>query len=377
MTLWPRNTCSLTADARCPGRSRATRGRRILLAVLAVSLLPALVGIARGQANSDLYSYPKNLKSLDWNWYTKDYRELTFNRMPGVSPDYRMGAGDEIQIMIVGIEGPFNFKIRAAGDVSMPYIGDIKVAGLTAEEAEDAITTAFRKQQLIEQPEVLVYISSYEAKKFWVYGQVDRPGEYTMSQALTVMDGILIAGGLDFYGDRWGYLHRRVGASAQPRSVQALLKTPDVPRPGTEVIKLDLQPMRNGGVLSPNPALQNGDEIVVPTRYPAVFYVIGDVRNPGAFEVNNGERLTVGHALAQAGGPTRTAKKNGLLIRYGADGVRQDLPFDCVGVLTGKQPDLEVHTNDLLFIPSSMDKAIGYGTAENIPNIIAMLPFVR
>jgi polysaccharide export outer membrane protein len=354
------------------------RALLLVAGVLAVNLLPALTSRAEGQVSgSDLYSLPKNLKSLQWDWYTKDMRELTFSRLPGASPDYRLGPGDELEVTVIGLDAPVRVSIREAGDVTMPHIGSVKAAGLTAEELEEAIAAAFLDQQLLERPEVLVFISSYEAKKFWVYGQVDRPGEYTMSQTLTVMDAILIAGGLDFYGDRWGYLHRRRGAGGRPGGGQALVKSPDVARPGTEVIKLDLQPMRDGGLLSPNLELQDGDEIVVPTRYPTVFYVIGSVKSPGGFELTSGERLTLSHALAQAGGPTRTAQKKGVVVRYGPDGQRRDLLFDCEGVLMGRHPDIDIQSNDLIFVPNSTDKAIGYGVADSIPGIVTMIPFVR
>jgi len=347
------------------------------LVAVCLALLPPVAGMAGAQANSDLFSFPKTSKNLEFGWYTKDTRELTFNRLPGLSTDYRLGAGDELEITVAGFPNPFQFRVTEAGVITVPYVGEVRVGGMTAEQAEDAIAAAYRDQKLIEQPEVFVYISSYEAKKFWVYGQVDRPGEYTMSQALTVMDAILIAGGLDFYGDRWGYLHRRVRGTTQPGSSQALLKAPGVARPGTEVFRLDLQPMRNGGLLSPNLPLQDGDEIVVPTRFPTIFYVIGSVKHPGAFELTSGERLTLSHVLAQAGGPTKTAQKKGYLIRYGPDGKRQDVPFDCIAVLTGRQPDIEIRSNDLVYVPGSSDKTLAYGAADSIPGIIAMIPFVR
>jgi len=139
---------------------------------------------------------------------------------------------------------------------------------------------------------VLIFVNSYEAKKFWVYGQIDRPGEYAMSQQLTVMDAILMAGGLDFYGANEGYLHR----ACQGAGRRARRGPPCVPGHSPEghtVERLDLAPMRRGGLLEQNPLIMEGDILVIPTRYPTLFYVLGDVVKPAYFQINSDERMTV------------------------------------------------------------------------------------
>lgn len=346
--------------------------------ILALVLGPGLAGTVHAQADNDLFSFSKDLKALNWDWYTRDFRELTFNRMAGVSEDYRVGPGDDLQITIVGIEAGRNYRVRGNGEITVPLLGNVMVGNLTAEEAENAIASQLRAQSLVNDPQVLIYIASYEAKKFWVYGQVDRPGEYTMSQQLTVMDAIFMAGGLDFYGESKAYLHRRVAGSGTGAPPQSLVDRPAVARSGTEVVELDLRAMRNGGLLSPNPQLKDGDVVVVPTRYPTVFYVLGDVRSAGPFQVNTGERLTVTQAVSQAGGPTRTAKTSeGLLVRYTSDGQRVDTPFDYLAILNGRQPDFEIRSNDVVFIPGSSAKEFGYGLLNAVPGVIAAMPYVK
>jgi polysaccharide export outer membrane protein len=368
---------------RMPGHPTLKAGRlpRRWLAVCvatAAGLILCSAGMAKAQqqggANFDLYNVPKGAKTLQWDWYTKDFRDLTFLRMPGLSPDYRMGPGDELQLTVVGFNGPFNFRIARDGNVTVPLVGDIKVAGLTAEEAEDAIAARLQEKQLLKDPEVLIYIASYEAKKFWIYGQVDRQGEYTISQPLTVMDAIFMAGGLDFFGDRYAYLHRRLDGEKSVQTVQALQNAPDAAGAGEEVIKLDLESMRKGGLLSPNPLIKNGDTIYIPTRYPTTFYVLGDVAQPGAYQVNTGERLTVLQAITQAGGPTKTARASeASVIRYAPDGTFQSLPVDFQATLRGQQPDYEIETNDIIFVPGSSGKVLVSSLADTLPMILSGL----
>jgi polysaccharide export outer membrane protein len=133
--------------------------------------------------------------------------------------------------------------------------------------------------------------------------------------------------------------------------------------------------MRDGKVLSPNPLIEDGDVIVIPTRYPTVVYVLGDVQRAGAFQLNTDERLMVSQAVAMAGGPGRTAKVGGgFLVRYGPDGTRQQLPVDFSAIMQGRQRDFEVLPNDVIFIPGSKAKTLQFATLGAIPGVVASIP---
>jgi len=371
--------CSITVRSRHQRASnRPTWRLRWLVSwVLLIAVLPGVTNEAAAQ--QDIMALPKNAKPLDWDWYNRgETRELTFNRFPGISPDYRLGVNDELQIQIVGFEGPFNFRVRAGGEIAMPQVGNVSVAGLTAEQAEETIAARYREEKLLLNPEVLVFINSYEAKKFWVYGQIDRPGEYAMSQQLTVMDAILMAGGLDFYGSNEGYLHRRLPGMQGTLRPEGLLASPSTPRPGHTVEKLDLAPMRHGGLLTPNPLIEQGDVLVIPTRYPTLFYVLGDVVKPGYFQINTGERITVSRAMSQAGGPSKTAKTSrGVVVRYDSDGIRQELRVDYKAILEGRQRDFEIQSGDIVFVPGNGAKNVGLGLIGQLPQIVQTTPAAR
>jgi protein involved in polysaccharide export with SLBB domain len=185
--------------------------------------------------------------------------------MPGLSPDYRLGSGDSVQVTIIGLS-PLERKIDTGGVITIPPAGPIRIGGLTAEEAESAIAALFKAKELIADPQVLLYVSQYESKTVYALGEVDRPGEYSVSFQMTLMDLLIIAGGLDLTATRYGYLHRRTEGSLpawRPAYVQAdfaqLAARPETPQAGSEVIRIDLQPMKEGGVLKQNIVLRNGD----------------------------------------------------------------------------------------------------------------------
>jgi polysaccharide export outer membrane protein len=334
---------------------------------------------SRAQAGSDFIAYPRNLLDLDSGRNTKNPRQLPFNRMPGLSPDYEIGPGDELEITIVGgTDEPLAIKVSGSGNISIPLAGSLTAAGLTAEQLEVAIADRFRERELIRNPEVLVFIAQYEARTIYALGEVDRPGEYAVSFQTTLMDLIFMAGGIDFTAARYGFLHRRNASASsawRPTYVNAeldqLAREPDRPRDGFEVVRIDLQPLKEGGVLERNIVLRNGDVLYVPRRVIDLVYVVGDVYNPGAFEMPQGKTLRVAEAISWAGGPTRTARmRDGILVRYLPGNQRVERRVDFGAVLRGEQPEFDIEPKDVIFIPTSDGKLVGYGILDIVPRML-------
>ncbi|MBN1568197.1 MAG: polysaccharide biosynthesis/export family protein [Acidobacteria bacterium] len=338
--------------------------------------------------------FPLNYRSMATISSNRAKRQHYFQRLPGIAPDYQLGPGDLLTIDVTGNKAlKRTVNISNSGNISFPFIGELRVEDLTAEELEVEIARRLKDQRLMKNPEVLVYIESYAAKPISVVGEVDCPGEYVMTQRLTIMDAILIAGGLDITASRYGYLHRRIaqdkgaeksrigepigrkpilnilsdGNAQQPE----IMKSPEIASPGTEVIKIDLQPAKEGGVIAPNIPLRAGDVLVVPRRNIRVFYVIGEVEKPGAYEIDSEASLPASQAISYAGGPAKTAKMaDGILVRQKENGERQESKVDYSAILKGKQKDFEVLSNDVIFIPGSKAKTLGYGLLGILPETI-------
>lgn len=349
----------------------------VLVPILMCAWMIVLPPPAAAQADSDFIAFPRNFVDMSGR-NTKNVRQLPFNRMPGLSPDYELGPGDELEITIVGDQPQtFTLKISGAGEITVPLVGPIAIAGKTAEQTEQTIAESLRSRQLIKDPEVLVFISSYEAKTIYALGEVDRPGEYGVSYQTRLADLIFMAGGLDFTAARYGFLHRRSSTAApewRPTFVTAsqaeLERSPDQPRPGFEVIRIDLQPLKEGGKFDQNLVLRNGDVFYAPRRTIEVVYVIGDVGRPGGFEIPEESTLTALQAISWAGGPARTAKMSkGVLVRFDG-GQRSEMPVDFDAMLRGSTPDIEVRPNDVIFIPGSEAKTLGYGIMSTIPRAL-------
>jgi len=301
-----------------------------------------------------------------------------FLRMAKVSSEYLLGAGDRLRLSIVGGEvlndALGSLTISNSGAITIPYVGDVQAAGLTAGELEEEIARLLEEHQLLKKPEVLVYVTDYKAKPFFVMGEVDNPGEYMMSQEISLMEAILLAGGIDPTADSFAYLYRRPSSAGPDAPPIRVPEDPTAAEPGVEITKIDLRPLKLGGVPEPDVLMRKGDLLLVPKTKDMRFFVIGDVRKPGPQEIPRPpERvLFVSQAIAQAGGPNRTAKMSeGLLVRYNElDGRREEMKVDFMAILKRKQPDIEIRPSDIIYIPSSNSKSVGFGILGMLPQTV-------
>ena len=280
----------------------------------------------------------------------------SFSSIRGSSQDYRLGVGDTLEVQVVdAVELNQTVRVSGTGEVNFLGVGPIRIAGLTAAEVENKIASALAEKKLVRQPQVLVFISEYRAKRIYLSGELVLPGEVVMSQRLTVMDAILIAGGLGLYPARYAYLHRHVSSKPDTGPPTAsLIAKPDAPREGTEILKIDLQPVLEGKSPEPDRILEEGDYLIVPRREVEFYFVLGEVVNPLNYSYPEAQRLMVSQAIARAGGPLMAAKSNKItIVRDDHTGKQKEIPVDFNAIMKGEKPDIEVLPNDVVFIPSS------------------------
>ncbi len=107
---------------------------------------------------------------------------------------YQLGVGDVISVQVIGEDDLKRERVRLsdAGTLSFPYLGEIRVRGLTVGELEAVITKGLKGRYLLD-PQVTVTIQEY--RNFFVNGSVEKPGGYAFTPGLTVRKAISIAGG--------------------------------------------------------------------------------------------------------------------------------------------------------------------------------------
>ncbi len=162
-------------------------------------------------------------------------------------PVYQLNPGDVVRISVWREEELLReARIQPDGSVSYPLVGSVEAAGKSPDDVAADI-----KQQL-EQfiPDAVVTVELLEAQGYRVYviGEVNRPGEYQLSQPITVMQALSIAGGLTPF--------------AGERRIQ-ILRTQSEPQIN---VPFNYKAVA-GGEMDKNIFLQAGDTVIVPSSF--------------------------------------------------------------------------------------------------------------
>lgn len=123
-------------------------------------------------------------------------------RSGGISDDYIIGAGDVLEIHVwkepdVSVA---SIVVRPEGNITMPLLKDVAVAGLSPAQAEHLIATQLAK--FIKDPTVTVVVVGINSKKVYILGAVKKEGPMPYTYRMTVMQAISEAGGLTDYAKR-------------------------------------------------------------------------------------------------------------------------------------------------------------------------------
>lgn len=130
--------------------------------------------------------------------------------------------------------------VRPDGMITLPLIGDIRAGGLTPEKLDAEITKALSKY--INDPDVTVSVQAVRSKRYYVTGEVNRPGAYPLVSPVTVLEALTLAGGFrDF---------------ANKKNITILR--------GNQRFKFNYNDVIKGKNPGQNITLQHGDYIIVP-----------------------------------------------------------------------------------------------------------------
>jgi protein involved in polysaccharide export with SLBB domain len=288
------------------------------------------------------------------------------------SQDYLLGPGDIVQVNVFGIEDLKNkeLSLDSEGKISLPFINDVVLIGLTPREAEIKISALYQAS-VMKNPQVAVSVKEYRSQFVNVLGAVLKPGTYQLTRRAFLIDALAMAGGLlAEKAESKAFIHRAASASSSPAEIAAGAEK-------NETVEIDLVQLLEKGDISLNAPVYAGDVISVPERTERFYYVLGDVNRGGAFEIKKGENITLSKALASAGGIMGTAKVGKTaIIRHKADGSTEQVPVDVKKVLNGKAEDMVLSQNDVVFVPGSTTKTIGRGVLNSIGGVLSALVYV-
>ncbi len=112
--------------------------------------------------------------------------------------EYLIGAGDVLQLF-VWKEAALSrdVTVRLDGRITVPLLGDLDAVGRSPQQLASEI--AAKLSRYVEAPQVTVGISQANSSRFYVMGQVTKPGDYPLAGQLTVLQALALAGGLKDY----------------------------------------------------------------------------------------------------------------------------------------------------------------------------------
>jgi polysaccharide export outer membrane protein len=270
------------------------------------------------------------------------------------APAIFIGPGDMISVAVFETpELTASLRVSQTGDINLPVLGRVYVAGLTAQGAALRIQDALRDRGMLIDPHVTVSTTEFASQGATVLGEVHSPGVYPTLGSRRLLDMLALAGGVSSTSGRLVTIIHR-GDPDHPEHV-ALQPTPAAMRE------------------QKNPVIQPGDTVDVAKA--GVVYIMGDVLRPGGILVDNNERLSVIEALSLAGGLDKTAamSKTKLIRRLPAG--REEVDLDLKRILYGKQADVLISDGDILYVPTSTGKTLLYRGTEALFGIGTQLAY--
>jgi polysaccharide biosynthesis/export protein len=259
---------------------------------------------------------------------------------PDQSAIVKLGPGDLIDVTVYNVpELASKVRVSSAGDVYLPLIDYVHVAGLSQEEAQAVIEKRLDDGGFVRSPHVTIFVDEATSQGVTVLGEVSKPGIYPDTADHKLYEVISEAGGFSSTASRKIAIIRR--------------NKPDA-------IHIDL-PRNLADDTSGNVDILPGDTITVP-RAP-IIYVVGDVGRPSGLLVDNGQ-LTVLQALALAGGTNKTAKLGAARIIHKGPNGMTETKVGIKKMLEAKSPDVSLQADDILFIPVSGGKVLAGRTFE-------------
>ncbi len=307
---------------------------RILCSLLAFAV------VLCAQESADFRALSKN-RALTPTDLVKDFEAPPMDA-------YRLEPGDEITVDIWSHPELSSHQIIGPdGRITVPVYGPLKVSKLTREESQGAISGAMARYY----PNLVttVRVDHYNGFQIFVLGRVGTPGALTFTKQPTLLDVLSRAGGLPVGG---------TGAEKAGLVRCAVFRGRD------KIIWIDLKSLLSQGNLALNIRLASEDVVYLPDADDQLVYVLGFVKNPGAFRLT--PAMSFLDALSLAGGPTDDAATSRLSLIRSGKGMQRRVPLK--ELLSGKaEYNFSLEEGDIVYAPPRGLEKFGYAVQKIAP----------
>jgi polysaccharide export outer membrane protein len=206
-----------------------------------------------------------------------------------VPNDYIIGPGDSLKLQLYGKEtGNYELIVNNEGNVAIPELGPLSIAGASYSEAKRLILQKYEQQKI--GVEAFITMGQLKTIQVFLVGEVYRPGTLTLNSLSTVTTALFNSGGVSNIGS---------------------LRNIEIKRNGKTVTTFDLYDLIVYGNTENDIRLQQGDVIFVPT-VAKIVSIEGEVRRPAIYELTSNESFD--DLLTLAGGLMPNANKKSIQL---------------------------------------------------------------
>jgi polysaccharide biosynthesis/export protein len=263
---------------------------------------------------------------------------------------YVLGPEDQLSVHVVDLDDISEKPVRIDpnGYIELPLVGRLHAAGLTVEQLRTAL--ARQAAKYINSPQITINVLEYRSQPVSILGEVNNPGLHHLQGPTHLVNVISLAGGLKPDAGQKVTITRRVQQGTLPLFGSHLDASGDY-----SVAYVRLGSLLDGSNPSANIEVRAND--VISVAHAEMVYVVGNVKKSGGISINSADSMSITQALSLAEGTAPGAAPRKARILRAVDGKpsnKDEVPVDLSMVLSGKAPDLQLHANDVLFVPDNV-----------------------
>ncbi len=365
--------------------------------------------------------YGLNVKQFGYSFFYKPPETFLPVQAVPVGPDYIIGPGDSIKILVWGsVQGEYSLMVDRTGQIAIPKVGAVHVSGLTYKQLREVMDREFARQYTNFQMNVT--LDNLRTIQVYVVGQARFPGSYAVSSLSTLISALFAAGGPSKSGsmrniqvrrgkkvivhfDMYDFLFRGdkskdirlqsedvifippigplaaigppvkeiVGVPAEKGKAETFGEKTEQPLVGGPITQPG-QPLVGGAITQPGQPLAGGA-----ITQPGQPLVGGPIKVPGIYELKNEKTLT--DLLNLAGGLADTAFKGRVQVLR-VQQHREMVLFedDLNKVLTGRVRDIALVDGDFVKIfrvPDVVERKVRLAGAVKKPGEFGLFDSMR
>ncbi|MHB8210551.1 MAG: polysaccharide biosynthesis/export family protein [Acidithiobacillus sp.] len=268
----------------------------------------------------------------------------TLKRLLHRSITYHLGAGDVVSVSVymhpdlsvpqpgVAASGVVGTLVSNDGNIQLPLIGVVHVAGMTTVQLKALLTRLYARY--VVDPKVYVQLQLAHSIRYYLLGEFTKPGLVYSDRPLNVLEAMALGGSVNL--------------------AQANLRGAYVVQEGRK-LPVNFHQLIMAGDLQQNIPLQTGDTVVIPSVSTMRAYVFGAVVKPGAVPFVNG-RLSLLQALSDAGmnvSNLTIARLSEIRIIRSEGATGQFYVVNARRILEGKAAPFFLKSGDIVFVPQT------------------------